>query len=80
MDNTETIKRKMCEEINGNPSERELLEKKYGQVWTAQEVSKDFDIIGFGAPLVVVIRKSDRQKGSLYFQDQPRFYYGFKSV
>jgi hypothetical protein len=32
---------------------------------------------GFKAPLVVVRRKSDGKKGSLEFQHQPRFYFGF---
>ena len=34
--------------------------------------------IGFTAPLVVVRRKSDGQKGSLMFQASPRFYFGFE--
>ena len=35
-------------------------------------------MIGFSAPLVVVRRKSDNQKGSLMFQASPRFYFGFE--
>ena len=35
-------------------------------------------VIGFSAPLVVVSRKSDGQKGSLMFQASPRFYFGFE--
>ena len=35
-------------------------------------------MLGFMAPLVVVKRKSDSPKGSLYFQHSPRYYYGFE--
>ncbi len=70
MDNTENIRR--------NPSERELLEKEHGQVWTLAELKKEFEITGFMAPMVLVRRKSDGQRGSMYFQRSPRFYYGFQ--
>ena len=39
----------------------------------------DFEVIGFAAPLVVVKRKSDGQKGSLFFQADPRFYFAFEA-
>ena len=68
----------MVAEINAQPGSREYLEAKHGQVWTTSELSDDFDVIGFMAPVVVVIRKSDGQKGSLFFQHSPRFYYGFE--
>ncbi len=35
-------------------------------------------MIGFAAPLVVAVRKSDRVKGSLCFTHSPRIYYGFQ--
>lgn len=76
-DATETIRRQRVAEINAEPGSREALEAEYGQVWDTQELSRDFEVIGFGAPCVVVKRKSDGQKGSLEFQHQPRFYFGF---
>jgi hypothetical protein len=77
-DSTESIRREMVAEINAQPGSREYLEAKHGQVWNTSELSDDFDVIGFMAPVVVVTRKSDNQKGSLYFQHSPRFYYGFE--
>jgi hypothetical protein len=77
-DETEDIRKQMLVEINAEPGSREYLEAKHGQVWTTSELSDDFDVIGFMAPVVVVCRKSDGQKGSLYFQHSPRFYYGFE--
>jgi hypothetical protein len=38
-----------------------------------------FEVLGFMAPLVVVRRRSDGARGSLYFQHDPRFYYGFEA-
>jgi hypothetical protein len=41
-------------------------------------LSDDFEVIGFMAPVVVVRRNSDGQKGSLMFQHNPRFYFSFE--
>jgi len=79
-DPTENVRREMVNEINSNPSERELLEKEYGEVYTTSEVSEKYEITGFMAPYVVVIRKSDGVKGSMMFQDRPRYYFNFKEV
>ncbi len=78
MDKTENIRRKLCQEINSNPSDRKLLEDSNGKVWDMTELRKDFEVLAFAAPLIIVKRKSDEQKGSLFFQDQPRYYYGFQ--
>lgn len=48
------------------------------QQWTTQELSRDFTVIGFGAPFVVVIRKSDNVRGTLQFNHSPRIYFGFE--
>jgi len=77
-DPTEPIRRERLVEINGDPGTRESLEAQYGKVWTTDELSVDFEVIGFMAPLVVVRRKSDGIKGSLEFQHQPRYYFNFK--
>lgn len=76
-DETEPLRRQRLAEINAEPGSREALEAQYGQVWTTQELSNDFEVIGFMAPLVVVRRKADGVKGSLEFQHNPRFYFNF---
>ena len=71
--------------VNGWPNSipshgsREALEAQYGQVWNTEELSRDFQVIGFLAPLVAVYRKSDGQKGSLEFVHSPRLYFNFVS-
>ena len=79
-DPTENTRREMVNEINSNPIGRELLENVHSQVWNTEEVSEDFEITGFMAPYVVAIRRSDGVKGTLMFQDRPRYYYDFKEV
>jgi hypothetical protein len=48
-----------------------------GQRWTTDELQRDFEVLGFAAPFVVVRRRSDGQRGSLEFTHQPRVYFGF---
>lgn len=76
-DPTEDALRQMLAEINGEPGSREYLEAKHGQVWSTDDLRRDYEVIGFAAPLVVVRRKSDGVKGSLMFQASPRFYFGW---
>lgn len=76
-DPTESIRRKLVEEINAEPGSREALEAEHGQVWDTNQLREDFEVLGFGAPLVVVRRRVDGVMGSLMFQHQPRFYFGF---
>jgi len=66
---------KECLKVDNNY--RIELESKYGKVWNTQEMTEEFSVIGFGAPYVVVIRKSDDKKGSLEFTHMPRYYFNF---
>jgi hypothetical protein len=47
--------------------------------WNTQELQEDYEVLGFSAPFVVVVRKSDGVKGSLYFSGRPRVYEDFKA-
>lgn len=77
-DPTEGIRRTMVAEINADPNGREALESEHGQVWDTDEMTRDFTALGFGAPFIVVKRKSDGVKGSLMFQHRPRYYFNFQ--
>lgn len=77
-DPTETIRRELAQEINAEPGSREALEAQHGQVWDTDQLREEFEVIGFGAPLVVVRRKADSQKGSMMFQHHPRLYFSFE--
>ena len=74
----EQLQRRALTEINSVPGSRAALEAEHGQVWDSNELSRDFKVLGFGAPVVVVVRKSDNMTGSLFFQANPRFYFDFK--
>ena len=76
-DPTESYRRKRIAEINAQPGSREALKSQYGQVWNTEEMSRDFEAIGFSSPFVVVRRRIDGKKGSLEFQHNPRFYFNF---
>lgn len=78
-DPTEATRKELLATINAEPGSREALEAEHGQVWDTRQLGEDFDVLGFAAPLVVVKRKSDGQKGSLFFQARPRYYFGFEA-
>lgn len=77
-DPTETIRRERLVEINAVPGSREALEARYGKVWTTDELAIEFQVIGFMAPICVVMRRSDGVKGSVEFQHSPRFFFSFQ--
>jgi hypothetical protein len=56
---------------------RKDLEARYGKVWTTAELQAEFDVLGFAAPCVIAVRKSDNVRGLLEFTHSPRFYFGF---
>jgi hypothetical protein len=49
-----------------------------GQRWATAELRRDFEVLGFAAPFVVVKRRSDGQVGSLEFTHSPRVYFAFR--
>jgi len=79
MTDTETIRKALVERINQEAAPREHLEARYGQVWSTSELQQAFDILRFAAPLVIVRCRASGQKGSLYFQHHPRFYFSFEA-
>jgi hypothetical protein len=78
IDPTEAIRRRRQAELNLAAASREALEAKYGQVWSTNELIRDFEVVGFKAPFVVGRRRSDGQLGSLEFQHSPRFYFNWQ--
>lgn len=94
-DPTESTRRELVAEINANPSPKAELEAQYGvgNVWTTDELSERFEVIGFMAPFavvreritgaaaahaVVVDGRGLGRKGTVEFQHSPRFYYDFR--
>jgi hypothetical protein len=65
--------------LNSGDTTRAELEEQYGQVWSTDEMTRDFDALGFMAPFIVVSRKSDGVRGSLEFRHSPRYYFNFQA-
>lgn len=88
-DATEAVRRATTGMINeavastaeavGMENTRALMEAQHGQVWNSSELQRDFEVLSFCAPCVVVRRKSDQVRGTLYFSHSPRFYYNFQA-
>lgn len=56
---------------------RQALEAQHGQVWNIEELNRDFVVIGYDAPYVIVRRRIDNVLGSLLLHENPRLYYLF---
>ena len=74
----EAARRQRLAEINAAAAGREALEARHGRVWDTQELTRDYEVLGFAAPYVVVRRRADGLRGSLEFQHAPRFYFNFE--
>lgn len=77
IDPTEDARRAMLD--TGQPHADLAVEQAIkGPTWTTEEMSRDFEALGFMAPFIVVRRRSDGQKGSLEFTHSPRVYFNFQ--
>lgn len=74
MSDTSDIRRNMIE--RGQPQAD--LTNDEGRKWTTQEMTAEFNVLGFMAPFVIVERKSDGKMGTLEFTHSPRVYFGWK--
>lgn len=83
VDDTEGIRRVMVRTLgdaiqSDDPDiERQRLKAQYGQVWNTKEMSAEFTVHGFMAPFVVVTKIDTGERGTLMFQDWPRFYFAW---
>lgn len=50
-----------------------------GPVWTTAEMQRDYEVVGFAAPYVVVRRRADNVRGTLEFTHSPRVYFNFQA-
>lgn len=80
VDETEALRRLLVGEINSYPTERAALEAQYGQIWNTEELTRDFNVLGFLAPFVRVVRKADGMRGLMSFQHRPRYYFCFEEA
>jgi hypothetical protein len=76
----EQTRRQLVNDINYDPRSREGLERKHGQVWDTQQLVEQFEVRGFLAPFVVVRDRKTGEQGSLCFQHDPRFYFGYQKT
>lgn len=78
-DPTESIRREMI--ATAQPRADLLFNDEVGGGrWNTEEFQRDFDVIGFAAPFVVVVRKSDDVKGTVEFTASPeRIYFGWRA-
>ena len=74
-DSTEDIRRRL---VGAMPGIRELAVQEGEQMWSTDQLREEFEVVGFLAPFVSVIRRSDGAKGVMCFTHSPRWYWGFE--
>lgn len=78
VDVTEPIRRAMIEGQRAiGPLTREQLAAVHGEVLDSEELRQRYKVKWFMAPFVIVERLLDHKLGTLEFQHDPRFYYGW---
>ena len=78
-DAAEFLRRHEVARLNRRKAEREQLEQVYGQVWDTDELTEQFEVLGFRAPYVVVRNLDTREEGNLKFQHDPRYYFSWRA-
>ena len=73
-DSTEGARRVQQAAANALPDEA----LKGAETWDTEALQRDFEVIGFLAPYVVVVRRSDGVRGTLCFRHHPRVYFDFR--
>ena len=77
MSKEKSVVEKYCEEVKNQLCPGVYFGPEEQREWTTDELTRDFEVIGFSAPFVVVKRRSDGVKGSLQFDHSPRKYYNW---
>ena len=71
-DPTENMRRVMQPVVNALPDEAIT-----GITYTTDQLRAEFTVVGFLAPFVEVVRKSDGVRGTMLFRHDPRVYFDF---
>lgn len=81
-DPTEHLRRLEIAKINAAPQPKEVYMRAYGadNVWTTDELKRDFEVLSFLAPFAKVQRQVDGVVGAVRFQHSPRIYFDFQPV
>lgn len=74
----ESLRRELVSRVNSTVSSRSTLEATFGRVWDASELTAEFEVEAFLAPVACVRRRATGERGTLLFQHLPRFYWGWQ--
>ena len=60
---------------------RKSVEGIYGEknVWDTDELTEAFVVEAFMSPFCMVVRKADRKRGTVMFNDRPRLFFNFRT-
>lgn len=70
-DETEEFRKAKVAEINNS----EVTAEK---TWTTDQLTEEFEVLGFMAPFVIVRNRVTKLKGTLEFKHSPRIYFNWR--
>lgn len=76
----EARRHQLAEAICSLSKDRLQLEQENGQVWDEPRLARDYEVIGKIIPFVIVIERVSGLRGTLLFQDSPRYYFSFSTT
>lgn len=79
MGTEEGLRKELIASLAAEGGERAELEAKYGKVWSTEELTAEFAVLGFLAPFVHVERKATGERGTMMFKSHPRYYFSFEA-
>ena len=71
-DHTESWRRGLSKIINSGD-----IQIPEGAEWTTDQLTEEFEVIGFLAPFVSVRHRGTGKKGTMMFRHHPRIYFGY---
>jgi hypothetical protein len=78
-DQTEPYRRARVSELAAQQTDnRAELEARHGRVWNTNELRLEYEVTGYMAPYVIVKSRASGAAGSLEFQHEPRYYWGWQ--
>ena len=74
-DESNSVNKRIYDEVNTHPLPRWALEERYGRVWDRGELLEEFRLLAHRPPSFLLERKCDGMECIILMQDDPQFFF-----